>query len=151
MGDDKQSHVATNSNARLRIASVPSQQTRQRRSLQLPLTTRHASERTSDGLGEELDIAPELPGTLRWRGITEKNDPSSPIKASSNAVSPEARKAATREANDNSSIYPPSFAQSEFETIIRRQRTNPNGLKVINIPLRFPTLDNDWEFAVSTF
>ncbi|KAG9006649.1 hypothetical protein FRB90_009798 [Tulasnella sp. 427] len=43
---------------------------------------------------------------------------------------------------------PPSFAQSEFETIIRRQRNNqPHTLKIPNIPTRFPNLDNLWEFA----
>jgi hypothetical protein len=51
--------------------------------------------------------------------------------------------------NDHESIHPPSFAQSEFETIIRRQKNNPHGLKIMNIPSRYPTLDNDWEFAVS--
>ena len=63
---------------------------------------------------------------------------------------------------------PPSFAQSEFETvsrnyiytpsllisselqIVRRQRNNqPHTLKVPDIPSRFPNLDNLWEFAVS--
>jgi hypothetical protein len=43
---------------------------------------------------------------------------------------------------------PPSFAQSQFETIIRRQRNSPHGLKIIDIPPRFPNLDNEWEFAV---
>jgi hypothetical protein len=31
---------------------------------------------------------------------------------------------------------PPSFAQSQFETIIRRQRNSPHGLKIIDIPPR---------------
>ncbi|KAJ7591514.1 amino acid permease-domain-containing protein [Mycena floridula] len=43
-------------------------------------------------------------------------------------------------------MHPPSFAQSEFETIIRRQKTT-HALKIVNIPSRFPNLDNDWEFA----
>ncbi|KAG8773278.1 hypothetical protein FRC12_002625, partial [Ceratobasidium sp. 428] len=43
---------------------------------------------------------------------------------------------------------PPSFAQSEFETIIRRQKNNtPHGLKIVSAPSRFPHLDNDWEFS----
>lgn len=43
---------------------------------------------------------------------------------------------------------PPSFAQSEFETIVRRQRNNaPHGLKMVSTPSRFPHLDNDWEFS----
>ncbi|KAG8905917.1 hypothetical protein FRB99_007997 [Tulasnella sp. 403] len=43
---------------------------------------------------------------------------------------------------------PPSFAQSEFETIIRRQRNNnPHTLKIRNVPSRFPNLNNTWEFA----
>ncbi|KAB5594854.1 Transcription-associated protein 1 [Ceratobasidium theobromae] len=45
---------------------------------------------------------------------------------------------------------PPSFAQSEFETIIRRQRNNnPHGLKMVSAPSRFPHLDNDWEFRIT--
>ncbi|KAF8606430.1 hypothetical protein BDV93DRAFT_594682 [Ceratobasidium sp. AG-I] len=49
---------------------------------------------------------------------------------------------------DESTQPPPSFAQSEFETIIRRQRNNtPHGLKVVSAPSRFPHLDNDWEFS----
>ncbi|KAG8954830.1 hypothetical protein FRC00_005658 [Tulasnella sp. 408] len=52
---------------------------------------------------------------------------------------------------DPMSAPPPSFAQSEFETIIRRQRNNqPHTLKIPNIPSRFPNLDNLWEFAVQS-
>ncbi|PVG04382.1 hypothetical protein CPB86DRAFT_843350 [Serendipita vermifera] len=72
---------------------------------------------------EEVDIVPEL-STLKWKDVPEK------------------RTHAT-----SGSAHPPSFAQSEFETIIRRQKTNPHGLKILNIPSRYPTLDNDWEFA----
>ncbi|CAE6427615.1 unnamed protein product [Rhizoctonia solani] len=43
---------------------------------------------------------------------------------------------------------PPSFAQSEFETIIRRQRLDgPNGRKLVPNPSRFPRVDNEWEFT----
>ncbi|KAJ1307239.1 hypothetical protein OPQ81_001352 [Rhizoctonia solani] len=43
---------------------------------------------------------------------------------------------------------PPSFAQSEFETIIRRQRVDdPNGYKLIPTPSRFPRVTNEWEFS----
>ena len=52
------------------------------------------------------------------------------------------------EAPDVSPQSPPSFEQSEFETIIRRQRNTVNGLKIIDIPSRFPNVDNEWEFAV---
>ncbi|KAG8746440.1 hypothetical protein FRC11_012703, partial [Ceratobasidium sp. 423] len=42
---------------------------------------------------------------------------------------------------------PPTFAQSEFETIIRRQRVGgPNGYKFIPTP-RFPRVGNEWEFS----
>ncbi|CEL55150.1 hypothetical protein RSOLAG1IB_01158 [Rhizoctonia solani AG-1 IB] len=43
---------------------------------------------------------------------------------------------------------PPSFAQSEFETIIRRQRVGgADGRKLVTAPSRFPRVDNEWEFA----
>ncbi|CAE6496372.1 unnamed protein product [Rhizoctonia solani] len=43
---------------------------------------------------------------------------------------------------------PPTFAQSEFETIIRRQRINgPNGYKLVPTPSRFPRVANEWEFT----
>ncbi|KAF8527404.1 amino acid permease-domain-containing protein [Hysterangium stoloniferum] len=43
---------------------------------------------------------------------------------------------------------PPSFEVSEFDTIIRRQRTKrPDGLKFVNIRSRFSDLGNQWEFA----
>ncbi|EJU05049.1 hypothetical protein DACRYDRAFT_114337 [Dacryopinax primogenitus] len=47
------------------------------------------------------------------------------------------------------SPHPPSFAQSEFETIIRRQRNNrPHNIKAPpNLRTRYPNLDHDWEFA----
>lgn len=45
-------------------------------------------------------------------------------------------------------MQPPSFAQSEFEMITRRQKNSAHGLKIIDIPSRFPNLDNDWEFVV---
>ncbi|KAG8857674.1 hypothetical protein FRB96_005692 [Tulasnella sp. 330] len=56
----------------------------------------------------------------------------------------------TRDENDAdlASNLPPSFAQSEFETIVRKQRNNqPHTLKIRNAPSRFPHLDNLWEFA----
>ncbi|KIM22963.1 hypothetical protein M408DRAFT_269399 [Serendipita vermifera MAFF 305830] len=81
---------------------------------------------------EEGDIVPELTTSLKWREISEKR-----AQPSESHDYP----------NDDSSVHPPSFAQSEFETIIRRQKTNPNGLKITNVPSRFPHLDNDWEFA----
>lgn len=47
-------------------------------------------------------------------------------------------------------LGPFRFAQSEFETIIRRQKYSAHGLKIVNTHhSRFPNLDNDWEFAVS--
>ncbi|KZT52939.1 hypothetical protein CALCODRAFT_458622, partial [Calocera cornea HHB12733] len=50
---------------------------------------------------------------------------------------------------DAVSLHPPSFAQSEFETIIRRQRHNrPHNIKAPpNLRTRYPNLDHDWEFA----
>ncbi|KAF8318372.1 hypothetical protein DL93DRAFT_2183436 [Clavulina sp. PMI_390] len=48
-------------------------------------------------------------------------------------------------------LLPPTFAQSEFETIIRRQRPIPShGLKMPHAhSLRTPRLDADWQFAGS--
>lgn len=81
---------------------------------------------------EGLDTVPELPISPRsWKEAAEKRS------------QPEL----FDDIHDDSSVHPPSFAQSEFETIVRRQKTNPHGLKIVNIPSRYPTLDNDWEFA----
>ncbi|GJJ13232.1 hypothetical protein Clacol_007483 [Clathrus columnatus] len=45
-------------------------------------------------------------------------------------------------------FVPSSFAQSEPETIIRRQKPRPpNGLKHVDIPSRFQGTDTEWEFA----
>ncbi|GAB1521665.1 hypothetical protein RhiTH_004762 [Rhizoctonia solani] len=54
-----------------------------------------------------------------------------------------------RDRNDEIDNYPPpSFAQSEFETIIRRQRIGgPDGRKFVPSPSRFPRVDNEWEFT----
>ncbi|CAM0135491.1 hypothetical protein VKS41_005136 [Umbelopsis sp. WA50703] len=43
----------------------------------------------------------------------------------------------------------PSFAESEFQTIHRKQlkRVNSNLLKWSSSPSRYPTLSNEWEFA----
>ncbi|VDB89935.1 unnamed protein product [Peniophora sp. CBMAI 1063] len=50
---------------------------------------------------------------------------------------------------DVASLKPPSFAQSEFQTIVRRQRHggDPDGLKVGHRHERHPHLRNDWEFS----
>ena len=51
---------------------------------------------------------------------------------------------------DTVSVYPPSFAESQFEVILRRQRTRHRtngGLKLTASPSRFLTLSNDFEFA----
>jgi hypothetical protein len=44
---------------------------------------------------------------------------------------------------------PPSFAESEFHAIQRRQvkRLGSNLLKWSSTPSRYPTLSNEWEFA----
>ncbi|KIJ54334.1 hypothetical protein M422DRAFT_58383 [Sphaerobolus stellatus SS14] len=53
-----------------------------------------------------------------------------------------------REQASEDTALPPSFAMSEFETIIRRQRTrHPDGLKTVNIPTRFAGIGREWEFA----
>ncbi|CAO3664430.1 unnamed protein product [Umbelopsis ramanniana] len=46
-------------------------------------------------------------------------------------------------------VVPPSFAESEFQTIQRRQvkRLGSNLLKWSETPSRYPTLSNEWEFA----
>jgi hypothetical protein len=44
--------------------------------------------------------------------------------------------------NDQFPAHPPTFSQSEFETIVRRQKTNPHGLKIMNIPSCFPSHNN---------
>jgi hypothetical protein len=161
MSDHRHGDVETSSSTRLRsriaipVSSPPAISSWQRLSLQSPPVTRKASEQASDEMKEgkgqdDLDLASELPGALRWRNIIGKNGDVNASRASPGPILTNIRRDTTKETNDHASIYPPSFAQSEFETIIRRQRTNPNGLKIINIPLRFPTLDNDWEFVVST-
>ena len=49
---------------------------------------------------------------------------------------------------DDDSIHaPPSFAESQFATIIRRQRAHDSALKVSNVPTRYPNLPRDFEFA----
>jgi hypothetical protein len=151
MADHKRDNVETSSNTRLRSRVIPVStptaiSSRRRRSLQSLSVTRAATEGASDDIEETKGqpLTSELPGALKWN-ITDSNGRFDPSSASAG------RMETTKETNDYTSNYPPSFAQSEFETIIRRQRTNPNGLKIINIPLRFPTLDNDWEFAVSTW
>ncbi|CAE7052581.1 unnamed protein product [Rhizoctonia solani] len=50
---------------------------------------------------------------------------------------------------NESGVYnqpPPSFAQSEFETIIRRQRVGGHH-KLVPTPSRFPRVANEWEFS----
>jgi hypothetical protein len=47
---------------------------------------------------------------------------------------------------DESILSPPSFAESQFATIIRRQRPRDT-LKVSNVPTRYPNLTQDFEFA----
>jgi hypothetical protein len=42
---------------------------------------------------------------------------------------------------------PPSFAESQFATIVRRQRPRDTALKVSNVPTRYPNLPRDFEFA----
>ncbi|KZS91996.1 hypothetical protein SISNIDRAFT_474934 [Sistotremastrum niveocremeum HHB9708] len=45
---------------------------------------------------------------------------------------------------------PPSFAESQLDVILRRQRHRPlqgGGLKFTNTPTRFLNLSSDWEFA----
>ena len=41
---------------------------------------------------------------------------------------------------------PPSFHESQFDIILRRQRPRP-GLKFTNVPSRFLNLSNEFEFA----
>jgi hypothetical protein len=50
---------------------------------------------------------------------------------------------------DESIAAPPSFAESQFHTIVRRQRPRDTGLKIPNIPSRYPNLLHDFEFAGS--
>lgn len=48
---------------------------------------------------------------------------------------------------DESVHAPPSFAESQFATIVRRQRPRDTALKVSNVPTRYPNLPRDFEFA----
>jgi hypothetical protein len=48
---------------------------------------------------------------------------------------------------DESILSPPSFAESQFATIVRRQRPRDTALKISNVPTRYPNLSQDFEFA----
>jgi hypothetical protein len=48
---------------------------------------------------------------------------------------------------DESIHVPPSFAESQFATIVRRQRPRDTALKISNVPSRYPNLLHDFEFA----
>jgi hypothetical protein len=48
---------------------------------------------------------------------------------------------------DESLCAPPSFAESQFETIVRRQKRAHDTLKISNVPTRYPNLPRDFEFA----
>lgn len=48
---------------------------------------------------------------------------------------------------DESVHAPPSFAESQFEAIVRRQRPHDTALKISNVPTRYPNLPRDFEFA----
>ncbi|KAI0062936.1 hypothetical protein BV25DRAFT_1855218 [Artomyces pyxidatus] len=51
--------------------------------------------------------------------------------------------------SDPNSITPPSFARSEFQTIVRRQRhgNDPEGLKIRHSRPRSPHSNTEWDFA----
>jgi hypothetical protein len=49
--------------------------------------------------------------------------------------------------DDESVKAPPSFAESQFATIVRRQRVHDTALKISNAPTRYPNLTRDFEFA----
>jgi hypothetical protein len=48
---------------------------------------------------------------------------------------------------DESIHAPPSFAESQFAAIVRRQRPHTTALKISNVPTRYPNLPRDFEFA----
>jgi hypothetical protein len=48
---------------------------------------------------------------------------------------------------DESINAPPSFAESQFATIVRRQKPRDTALKISNVPTRYPNLPRDFEFA----
>ncbi|KAI9280283.1 amino acid permease-domain-containing protein [Umbelopsis sp. AD052] len=81
-----------------------------------------------------------------------KRDSSSKQTTSSNQSEPipvyktEGRTPSITSVNE---VVPPSFAESEFQTIQRRQvkRLGTNLLKWSETPSRYPTLSNEWEFA----
>lgn len=57
---------------------------------------------------------------------------------------------ATGLAQDVSSLHPPSFSESQFDVILRRQRPrhrHAGGLKLTSSPSRFLSLSNEFEFA----
>ncbi|KAG8777012.1 hypothetical protein FRC12_000579 [Ceratobasidium sp. 428] len=88
---------------------------------------------------EGLDTIPELAGfrPAAWSSTTN-----------SKALPDRFASALEQGIEEDMNQPPPSFAQSEFETIIRRQKNNtPHGLKIVSAPSRFPHLDNDWEFS----
>jgi hypothetical protein len=101
---------------------------------------------------EEIGTVPELSAVLRRRDNSEKRSQVGRLRIFPLTFDPQSDgndiEQAREDPDDQSSIHPPSVAQSEFETIVRRQKTNPQGLKIMNIPSCFPSLDNDWEFAV---
>ncbi|QRV74785.1 amino acid permease [Ceratobasidium sp. AG-Ba] len=97
--------------------------------------------RTQDGEG--LDVVDQLPVFRPAPWIPPVN-----AKHHSDRSVPHFKLEDTEAPKEPANQPPPSFAQSEFETIIRRQRINtPHGLKVVPAPSRFPHLDNDWEFS----
>ena len=89
---------------------------------------------------EDETEASSVPPAVTWRSETNS------MNSYGSSVHPFAFRLADYQ---EGAVSPPSFAQSEFETIIRRQKPS-RGLKILDsIPSRFPYLDNDWEFAVS--
>lgn len=84
---------------------------------------------------ETLDVVPPLsPGKPQWSGGPLSVSTSSFTFLQSHLV-------------DESIAAPPSFAESQFHTIVRRQRPRDTALKIPNIPSRYPNLLHDFEFA----
>ncbi|KAL5635173.1 hypothetical protein ACGC1H_003014 [Rhizoctonia solani] len=89
---------------------------------------------------ESLDIAPN---------DTEADPSTSDWTKSDKLIAEQAAALDSRMQDIESGIEsqpPPSFAQSEFETIIRRQKVDGHH-KLVPTPSRFPRIAKEWEFS----
>lgn len=91
--------------------------------------------RTRSAMNRSVDEATDAP----WIAIEPPLRP--PYSAEDHATSPDFT---------TSPMNPPSFADAQFDIVLRRQRTRPReggGIKLTAIPSRFLNLSNQFEFA----